>query len=45
VKTFLKYTFIVVGLYVVVDNYTGSGALVNDSFKGYSGAVNSLEGR
>lgn len=44
-KKFVAYTFGAVALYLVVTNYTGSGTLLNDVTRGYTGGVQALQGR
>lgn len=44
-KKFLTYTFGAVALYIVVDNYTGSGTVINDLARGYTGGVQALQGK
>ncbi len=44
-KTFLKYTFGTIVVYLVVANYTGFGAALGAGATAYQGSVKVLQGR
>lgn len=41
----LLYGGVLIGLYILVANTTGTGTLINDSTSGATGVIKSLQGR
>lgn len=44
-RTYMKYSAILIGLYLAVDNATGAGTLINDLATGSAKVDSTLQGR
>ncbi len=44
-KTFMRYSFITIGVYLVATYATGAGKVIDSSFRGTGGLVKAFQGR
>ncbi len=44
-KTFLRYSFVTIGVYLVATYATGMGKVMDSGFRGGSGLIRSFQGR